>query len=62
MPEYLGQALAGHQRRPVDSFAPGWPFWEQAARPIEVVRSDWLIPPGGLRAATASSEPIGAST
>ena len=52
-PAEVWRAMAAGAQCPVDSFAPGWPFWDQAARPIEDVRRDWRIPPGGLRPAPA---------
>lgn len=49
-PTEVWRALAAGAQCPVDSFAPGWPFWNQAARPIADVRRDWSIPADGLRA------------
>lgn len=49
-PSEIWRAFAAGAQCPVDSFAPGWPFWEQVSRPVEDLRRDWLIPPGGLGA------------
>jgi hypothetical protein len=51
-PREFWHAWAAGAAARVDTFAPGWDFWDYAGRPLAKVRAEWNIPVVGLDAAT----------
>jgi ubiquinone biosynthesis protein Coq4 len=47
-PDEFWHAWAAGSATSIDTFAPGWDFWEYVAVPIRELRTRWSIPPDGL--------------
>jgi hypothetical protein len=47
-PDEFWRAWAAGAATTVDTFAPGWDFWEHVGTPLGALRTGWLIPAEGL--------------
>jgi hypothetical protein len=47
-PDEFWRAWAAGAATTVDTFAPGWDFWEHTGTPLGALRTGWLIPAEGL--------------
>jgi hypothetical protein len=47
-PAEFWRAWAAGAEATVDTFAPGWDFWQCVEQPLPALRQRWLIPPEGL--------------